>query len=50
MEAVASDTVDGKEKLTHCCVRCGKIRKNKVQTEDDFEALLALARKRVAKS
>lgn len=48
MEPIASEKESGQEKLTHRCLKCGKIRKNKIQTEDSFDALLALAKKRVA--
>lgn len=48
MEPIATEKEGRVEKLVHRCVRCGQIRKNKVQTEDNFDALLALAKKRVA--
>lgn len=35
-------------RLMQRCVRCGIMRNNKVQKEDDFEALLAVQRKRAA--
>ncbi len=47
MEAVLWEKEQGKERLVHRCVRCGKIRKNKIQEEDDFEAVLRLAQKRL---
>lgn len=47
MEPLFVEKEGQQEKLTHQCLRCGKIRKNKVQTEDSFEALLALSHKRV---
>lgn len=47
MEPIQYEKNNGQEKLTHRCLRCGKVRKNKVQKEDDFEVLLALAQKRI---
>ena len=47
MEAIAWEKEQGKERLLYRCVTCGKLGKNKVQDNDDFEAVLALARKRV---
>ncbi len=32
-------------KLTHVCVKCGFVRKNRVHEADSFETLLAVARK-----
>lgn len=45
MEPIHHEKTQGKEKLTHRCTRCGKVMKNKVQAADDFETLLALAKK-----
>lgn len=49
MRPIATEKEGRGEKLVHQCLRCGKIRKNKVQAEDDFEALLALAREQAKK-
>lgn len=46
MEPISCVKENGQERLVQRCRSCGKVRKNKVQSEDDFEALLALARKR----
>lgn len=43
MEPVLYEKARGQEKLTHRCLRCGKMKKNKVQAEDSFEALVGLA-------
>ncbi len=48
MEALAAEQIDGQTKLLHQCVRCGKQRKNKVQSGDEFESLLGLARRRAS--
>ncbi len=50
MEPIAYEQTAGQERITHCCVRCGVVRNNKVQKEDDFETLLSVAKKRAAKS
>lgn len=47
MEPVFLEQADGEQKLTHRCVVCGHEKKNRVDSEDDFEALYALA-KRIA--
>lgn len=47
MEPIATEKEGRGEKLVHQCLRCGKIRKNKIQVEDSFDALLMLAKKRV---
>lgn len=50
MEPFSYEKERGQERLVQRCVRCGLVRKNKIQKEDDFEALLVLARKRAASS
>lgn len=45
MEPVALEKEKGEEKLTQRCVTCGFMKKNKVCPEDDFEALLGIAKK-----
>ncbi|MBP9698293.1 MAG: RNHCP domain-containing protein [Candidatus Moranbacteria bacterium] len=47
MEPLSSVKENGQERLVQRCLSCGIVRKNKVQHDDDFEALLGLARKRV---
>ncbi len=49
MEPLSSEKEGGQEKLLQRCEKCGFERKNKVQEEDDFEALLGLARKKAAR-
>ena len=39
MEPVGHEKLHGQEKLIHCCLRCGKTKKNKVQSADSFETL-----------
>lgn len=46
MEPTAVVKEQGQEKIVHQCVRCGKIRNNKVQEDDDFNVLLEVARKK----
>lgn len=46
MEPIGYEKEKNQERLSYRCVRCGKKGKNKVQEEDDFEAILAVARKR----
>lgn len=46
MEPISYMKENGQERLVQRCLSCGKVWKNKVQSDDDFEALLALARKR----
>lgn len=48
MEPIATEKQGRQEKLVHHCLRCGQIRKNKIQTEDQFDALVLLSKKRVA--
>ncbi|MDP2838221.1 MAG: RNHCP domain-containing protein [Candidatus Moranbacteria bacterium] len=50
MEPLSCEKERGQEKLIQRCIHCGMVRKNKVHEQDDFEALLELARKRVARS
>jgi len=45
MEPVAYEKEQNQEKIFYRCLRCGKEGKNKVQGEDDFEAVLVVARK-----
>lgn len=45
MEPVLLEKENGGEKLTHRCLICGHMKKNKTDPEDDFEALLGLARR-----
>ena len=47
MEPVDLEIKDGKYVLVHKCQKCGFIRRNKVCDEDDFEAVLKLARQKV---
>lgn len=48
MEPIAHEKEHGRESIVQRCLRCGMVRKNKVQEKDDFEALLTVARKRAA--
>ena len=45
MEPIGYERVDGRERLTHRCLTCGLVRKNRVQERDDFEAVIAIAKK-----
>ncbi len=45
MEPIGYERVDGRERLIHRCLTCGLVRKNRVQEGDDFEAVLAVAKK-----
>jgi len=47
MEPVALDQRHGEYVITHRCLRCGKIARNTVDTEDDHAALVALARSQI---
>ena len=49
MEPVLLEKEKNTEKLTQQCVSCGFQRKNKVDAQDEFEALLAVSRKMVSK-
>ncbi len=48
MEPVLYEKENGQNRLVQVCERCGFVRKNKVQKEDQFEALLGVARKKAA--
>lgn len=48
MEPLSLVKERGQERLVQHCLSCGIIRKNKVQKDDNFEALLGLAKKGVA--
>lgn len=43
MEPIGYEQAHGEGKLMHRCLRCGKSKKNKVQANDSFEALLLLS-------
>lgn len=45
MEPVLLAREHGEEKLTHRCLVCGYVKKNRTSEEDSFEALLSLARR-----
>lgn len=45
MEPIFLAQENGEQKLTHRCLVCGHEKKNKVSAEDDFEALLKVARR-----
>ncbi len=47
MEPVDLEIKDGKYVLVHKCQKCGFIRRNKVCDDDDFEAVLKLAKQKV---
>lgn len=49
MEPVSCIRERGQEKLLQRCKRCGFERNNKVQREDNFEALLGVARRQAAR-
>lgn len=44
MEAIAVEGASPTYSIVHKCIRCGFERKNKVEVEDNIEALLAIAR------
>lgn len=46
MEPMSIERRGSEYQLTHRCVQCGHIKNNKTSSQDDFEALLALARRR----
>lgn len=46
MESVRYEKEHGQDRLVQVCLRCGFFRKNKVQKEDQFEALLSVVRKK----
>jgi len=45
MAPIAYEKKQGEERLIQECLRCGRVWKNRIQKEDNFEALLALVRK-----
>lgn len=45
MEPVFLESTKSVRKLTHRCLACGYEKKNKVNEEDNFEALIAVAKK-----
>ena len=45
MEPILLERESGEEKLTHRCLVCGHTKKNRVSAQDNFEALLVLARR-----
>ena len=49
MEPVDLELKDGKYILVHRCKKCGFKRRNKICDEDNFEAVLALARHKIEK-
>ena len=49
MEPVSLEQKDGQYILVHQCQKCGFERRNKVCEEDDFEAVLSLARRQTEK-
>ena len=49
MEPVDLELKDGKYILVHRCQKCGFERRNRVCEEDDFEAVLMLARDKTKK-
>ncbi len=46
MEPVGVQKKSGLQKILHQCVKCGKVRFNKVAPEDDFEKLVLVSSKR----
>lgn len=44
MEPIDIEQKDGKFVIVHRCQKCGFIRRNKVQDEDDFNAVLKISR------
>ena len=42
MEPVSLEMVRDKNILTHRCVKCGKVQKNKMSTSDDFNVALKI--------
>jgi len=47
MAPIALDQRHGEYVITHRCLRCGKVARNKVDTEDDHAALVDLARSQI---
>ncbi len=45
MEPVSIDFKNGKYSLLHRCIKCGKLSKNKIEENDNFEAVLKLVKK-----
>ncbi len=48
MEPIAIEEEAGERYVLARCVKCGHTRRNKISAEDDFDAVLAIAQKRVA--
>ncbi len=44
MQPVGLEVERGRYVIVHRCTRCGLVRRNRAAPEDDFEALLRLAR------
>jgi len=42
MKPVSAEQNHGKQVIVHRCILCGHIKKNKVQKQDNFEALLSV--------
>jgi len=45
MEPIDIDFKNGKYSLLHRCIKCGKLSKNKIEENDNFEAVLKLVKK-----
>lgn len=45
MEPIGIDLKNGKYSIFHRCVKCGKLSKNKIEENDNFEAVLRLVKK-----
>ena len=47
MEPIDIEQKDGKFIIVHRCQKCGFVRKNKMQENDDFNAILKISRNKV---
>lgn len=45
MEPVGVEVKGSEYTLTHKCIKCGFVRKNRAAPEDDFDAIISLSRK-----
>lgn len=50
MEPIRLDRKDGEDRLLHRCIACGHEKMNRTDAKDDFEAIVALARRLAEKS
>lgn len=43
MRPIGLDTKNGQQYIIHQCEKCGFVRRNKVSSQDDFKAIMALS-------